>query len=86
MNKYLVASIIISGLFLPVKAEILSVHCPLGCPSNPTGNDLVFSHVYALSNNPVTKFADWVEDEIRVTQAMNVTAERMPSFTTIGTQ
>ncbi len=66
MNKYLVASIIISGLFLPVKAEILSVHCPLGCPGNPTGNDLVFSHVYALSNNSETKFADWVAYEVDV--------------------
>ena len=51
---------------LPANAEILSVHCPLGCPGNPNGNDLVFSHVYALSNNPETKFADWVAYEVDV--------------------
>ena len=53
-------------LSLPANAEILSVHCPLGCPSNPDGNDLIFGHVYALSNNPETKFADWVAYEVNV--------------------
>lgn len=48
-------------------AEILSAHCPLGCPSNPDENDLVFTHTYALSNDPVTKFADWVAYEVNVT-------------------
>lgn len=47
-------------------ADILSVHCPLGCPSNPENNDLLFGHVYALSNNPNTKFADWVAYEVNV--------------------
>ena len=47
-------------------ADILSLHCPVGCPSNPTENDLVFSHLYALSNNPETKFADWVSYEVDV--------------------
>ena len=51
----------------PVQADTLSVHCPLGCPSNPEGNDLVFTHTYALSNNPNTKFADWVAYEVNVT-------------------
>lgn len=45
-------------------ASILSVHCPSGCPSNPVDNDLVFNHLYALSNNPKTKFADWVAYEV----------------------
>lgn len=45
-------------------SAILSVHCPLGCPENSTGNDLVFNHIYALSNNPQTKFADWVAYEV----------------------
>lgn len=53
-------------LSLPARAEILSVHCPLGCPGNLPGNDLIFGHVYALSNNPVTKFADWVSYEVNV--------------------
>lgn len=60
---YATLSLLIS---LSAKADILSVHCPLGCPSNPEGNDLVFSHVYALSNNPETKFADWVAYEVDV--------------------
>lgn len=47
-------------------ADILSVHCPSGCPESSTGNDLVFGHLYALSNNPTTKFADWVAYEVDV--------------------
>lgn len=46
--------------------DVLSVHCPLGCPSVAIGNDVVFGHVYALSNNPDTKFADWVAYEVNV--------------------
>ena len=57
--SYLALIVVIFGLFLTAKADILSVHCPLGCPSNPIGNDLIFGHVYALSNDPDTKFADW---------------------------
>ncbi|MBV1929676.1 MAG: DNA/RNA non-specific endonuclease [Gammaproteobacteria bacterium] len=52
--------------FSNAEADTLSVHCPIGCPSNPTGNDLIFKHVYALSNNPTTKFADWVAYEVNV--------------------
>ena len=66
MNKYLASIIIVFSLSQPTKADILSVHCPLGCPSNPDSNDLVFAHVYALSNNPETKFADWVAYEVNV--------------------
>lgn len=48
-------------------AEIRSVHCPLGCPSlDIKNNDVVFNHTYALSNNPETKFADWVAYEVNV--------------------
>lgn len=48
-------------------SEIRSVHCPLGCPSlNIENNDVVFNHTYALSNNPTTKFADWVAYEVNV--------------------
>jgi endonuclease G len=49
------------------KADILSVHCPLGCPSSPIANDLLFTHLYAASNNPETKFFDWVAYEVNVT-------------------
>ena len=45
-------------------AGISSVHCPLGCPQSPAQNHLVFGHLYALSNNPQTKFSDWVAYEV----------------------
>lgn len=66
MTKLLSASIVGIILTFSVKADILSVHCPLGCPRNPAGNDLIFGHVYSLSNNPTTKFADWVAYEVDV--------------------
>ncbi len=50
----------------PLKAEVLSVHCPLGCPTNSTANDLIFNHVNTLFNNSTTKFADWVVCEVDV--------------------
>ncbi|WP_375753538.1 DNA/RNA non-specific endonuclease [Vibrio sp. HN007] len=55
---------LLSVFALPSSAATLSVHCPQGCPSNPDNNDLVFTHIYALSNNPGTKFADWVAYEV----------------------
>lgn len=66
MTKLLSSAIIGIILTFSVKAEILSVHCPLGCPENPAGNDLVFGHIYSLSNNPTTKFADWVAYKVDV--------------------
>ena len=56
-----------SMLAIPAQGAVLSVHCPKGCPTNPTDNDLVFAHLYALSNNPSTKFADWVAYEVTPT-------------------
>lgn len=56
-------SIVLSS---PLSAEILSVHCPIGCPSSGEENDLVFGHLYAFSNNPHSKFADWVAYEVDV--------------------
>jgi endonuclease G len=48
-------------------ADIKSLHCPLGCPSlEISGNDLMFGHIYALSQNPSTMFADWVAYEVDV--------------------
>lgn len=58
---HLFVSLLVTG---SANATILSVHCPLGCPESPTDNDLIFNHIYALSNNPVTKFADWVAYEV----------------------
>ena len=62
-----VATLSISQLPNIANAAVLSVHCPAGCPTNPSNNDLVFSHLYALSNNPETKFADWVAYEVNPT-------------------
>jgi endonuclease G len=37
------------------------VNCLHGCPGGaPAANQLVDRDIYTLSNNPVTKFADWV--------------------------
>lgn len=50
------------GTALPAGGQELHVvHCLKGCPSGaPETNDLVISHVFALSSNDETKFADWV--------------------------
>lgn len=50
-----------------VSADTRIVHCPLGCPANPADNDLVVYHLFALSNDPRTRFADWVAYEVSVT-------------------
>ncbi|WP_281545884.1 DNA/RNA non-specific endonuclease [Grimontia sp. SpTr1] len=47
-------------------ADIYSPFCPLGCPEVREENNLVFTHIYALSNNPTTKFADWTAYEVNV--------------------
>lgn len=69
MDFYLKAvfSFVLMVFFSPSSATIYSVHCPLGCPGNPDGNELVFNHLYALSNNGQTKFADWVAYEVDIT-------------------
>ena len=59
-------AILLVALYSTASADVLSVHCPLGCPSNHESNDLVFGHLYALSNNSQTKFADWVAYEVDV--------------------
>ncbi|MEI8611597.1 DNA/RNA non-specific endonuclease [Enterovibrio sp. Hal110] len=53
-------------LSLSTSANIYSPFCPLGCPEVREGNNLVFTHIYALSNNPETKFADWTAYEVNV--------------------
>ena len=47
-------------------AEMHIMHCPHGCPNSPDGNDLLIKYSYALSNDPTTKFADWVAYEVDV--------------------
>jgi endonuclease G, mitochondrial len=63
----ILSSILFMVLSTSSSATIYSVHCPLGCPGNLNGNDLVFNHVYALSNSGQTKFATWVAYEVDVT-------------------
>ena len=55
IEKILIKALLITlcAISLPAKADILSVHCPLGCPANPAGNDLIFGHVYAFSNGAI---------------------------------
>jgi len=48
-------------------SEYVSVHCPFGCPDSKEGNTLAHTHTYTLSNNPETKFADWVAYEVNPT-------------------
>jgi endonuclease G len=56
-------------LFVPSIAlsSFKSPNCPIGCPSlDIEGNTVVFERLYALSQNPQTKFADWVAYEVDV--------------------
>ncbi|MDB1124720.1 DNA/RNA non-specific endonuclease [Vibrio algarum] len=47
--------------------QIKSPHCPIGCPEiQIDGNTMIFERLYALSQNPTTKFADWVAYEVDV--------------------
>ena len=53
------AFVCLPGIALAQNLHI--VHCLAGCPAGtPATNDLVVREIYALSNNPETKFADWV--------------------------
>jgi endonuclease G len=62
----MIRSMLLLILSLPALADVHIMHCPFGCPENPASNDLLIKHSYALSNNPTTKFADWVAYEVDV--------------------
>lgn len=64
MIKYFFVLLILITTTVSANDPIHSVHCPLGCPSNTQDNDLVFYHIFTLSNNPATKLADWVAYEV----------------------
>ena len=66
-------TVISALLCASVTADTLSVHCPIGCPANPINNDQVFGHLYTLSNNATTKFADWVVYEVDIINSWCVT-------------
>lgn len=67
--KYISALLITIFTSAPAIAtvKIESPHCPVGCPDvQIDGNTMIFERLYALSQNPKTKFADWVAYEVDV--------------------
>ena len=61
MRTLVFAAIVLAGFNNTAQAlEIHSDHWIYGMPEASDQNDLIFRHDYVLSNNPDTKFADWV--------------------------
>ena len=57
--------LVLGGLQAPSAETICSRHCLAGCPDGaPDNNELVIRDIYILSNNPQTKFADWVAYQV----------------------
>tara|TARA_R110002096_G_scaffold416576_1_gene619132 strand:+ start:241 stop:984 length:744 start_codon:yes stop_codon:yes gene_type:complete len=59
--------ILLSLLFVSLgnSAEVRISHCKGSCPAGaPDANNLIVTPIYALSNNPQTKFADWVAYQV----------------------
>ncbi len=57
----LLIAIFVCAVFLNVSPVAAQTHCLISCPQGaPSGNQVVTRSIYTLSNNPVTKFADWV--------------------------
>ncbi len=56
---------VFTGLALEATGQtVQSFHCLASCPNGaPATNTLLIREIYALSNNPETKFADWVAYE-----------------------
>ncbi len=56
------------GLTLPAYAQPSpEINCHLGCPIGaPDTNKLIAREIYALSNNPDTKFADWLAYRVQL--------------------
>lgn len=60
MRLLLIAITLCAALWTPNAAEA-QAHCLISCPQGVlTTNQLVTRSIYALSNNPATKLADWV--------------------------
>ncbi|MDH1624842.1 DNA/RNA non-specific endonuclease [Shewanella xiamenensis] len=64
--RFFLFFILLNAIPTYASSPIYSVHCPLGCPQSTTDNQLVFAHLYALSNNSKSKMADWVAYEVDV--------------------
>ncbi len=61
IKKWILAATFVATMDIQAQAEIQISHCLLECPSGTQpSNELVVREIYALSNNGVTKFADWV--------------------------
>lgn len=59
----LTTAIMFAALSLPAAAQsLVTEHCMGACPRGPgtLGNQIIVRPAYTLSNNPVTKFADWI--------------------------
>lgn len=65
------------ALSVAVSAAALAENCFEGCPTgSPAGNTTIERSDYTLSNNPKTKFADWVAYKI-TKQTIGKTAKRV---------
>jgi endonuclease G len=65
--KFILSLLVLLVMSTSVTAKTISVHCPQGCPENQQGSTIIHRHIYALSNNPETKFANWVAYEVTPT-------------------
>jgi len=60
-----ISVLVLAGLQASAAEEIYSRQCLAGCPVGaPDGNELVIRDIYVLSNNPETKFADWIAYQV----------------------
>ena len=59
--RLLLIAIVVCAAFLNVSPVAAQTHCLNSCPQGaPAANQLITRSIYTLSNNPVTKLADWV--------------------------
>lgn len=59
----LAVAVTLAVLALPAAAQsLVTTHCMGACPHGPgtLANQVIVRPAYTLSNNPVTKFADWI--------------------------
>ena len=70
MTKLHILPFLIAWLFVALPHSAVAQHsnnCLFGCPDGtPAENQVVDRSIYTLSNNPVTKFADWVAYRVEI--------------------
>lgn len=59
-----VFTLLLSSLSANAAINIVSDHCPMGCPSLTETNLLTIHHTHTLSLNPQTKFPDWIAYQV----------------------